>query len=438
MEARRVRASEVGPDDEQAWRDLAGRAVDPNPLYEPDCVVPAAVHQAFGGAIDVVLAEEDGVVHGCMPVRRVRRWRRFPYPFVTTEVRRMVYCGTPLLDPDRGAEAMEAMLRRLRRDRRLTDGRVVVLQEVAEGGPVDRMVREGARRAGLRPYRHESWERPYLRRRPEATYSSTSHTKKDLKNMARLRRKLDAAVGGPVHLEDRSHDPAAVEELIRLEDAGYKAHIGVAMTTVPGETAYFRAMCDRFRDADRLRVYTLEAGGVICAVVLFVRARDGLMMLKVGYDERFARSSPGLQLHLDVIQHVHDHTDARWVDVCTYPGNQTLLRMYPDRTRFASFMVPLGRNPLDHGAVRAFAALRPAHKRLHDALAARRRAGGGVPGNARGDDTVAGDHPAGNHSVDHPAGEPPVDHPASDASAPDHGAFRLLANSQSPSSQGCG
>jgi hypothetical protein len=277
---------------------------------------------------------------------------------------------------------------------------VLVLQEVAEGGAAERMVREGARRAGLRLYRHESWERPYLRRRPEATYSSTIHTKKDLKNMARLRRKLDAAVGGPVHLVDRSDDPAAIDELIRLEDAGYKARIGVAMTTAPGEPAYFREMCDRFRKAGRLQVYTLEGGGVVCAVILFVRARDGLMMLKVGYEERFARSSPGLQLHLDVIQHVHDETDARWLDVCTYPDNRTLLRMYPDRTRFASFMVPLGRNPADRLAVRAFMVARPLHKRLHDALAARRRGGRAVPGNARGDGTA----PAG---APEPAAAPP-------------------------------
>lgn len=409
MEARRARAREVGAEVEAAWRDLAWRAADPNPLYEPDCVVPAAVHQAFGDEIEILLAGEDGVLHGCMPVRRVRRWRRFPYPFVTTEVRRMVYCGTPLLDPDRGAEAVEAMLRLLRQDRGLADGRVLVLQEVAEGGVVDAMVGEGARRAGLRLYRHESWERPYLRRRPEATYSSAIHSKKDLKNMARLRRRLEAAVGGPVALVDRSDDPAAVDELVRLEDAGYKARIGVAMTTVPGEAAYFRAMCDRFREAGRLRVYTLEGNGVVCAVVLFVRARDGLMMLKVGYDERFARSSPGLQLHLDVIDHVHHETDAQWLDVCTYPGNQTLLRMYPDRTRFSSFMVPLGRNPADTLAVRAFMGLRPLHKRLHDALDARRRRGGEVPGNARGDGATAGGQPAG------------------DAPAADDVAFRVLA-----------
>ena len=396
-------ACEVGPKDEVAWRHLAARAIDPNPLFEPDCVVPAAVHQSFGQEIDLVLAEEDGVIYGCMPVRQVRRWRRFPYPFVTTEVRRMIYCGSPLLDPQRSVEAMEAMLRTLRKRKTLTTGRVLVLQEVAEGGPVEEVVLAATRRAGVRALRHESWERPFLRRREDPTYSASIHTKKDLKNMGRLRRKLEAAVGGPVQLVDRSADPAAVDELVRLEDAGYKAQIGVAMSTAPGEIAYFKEMCDRFREAGRLHVYTLESDSTVCALVLLVEARDGLMMLKVGYEERFARSSPGLQLHLDLIEHFHHDTDAQWLDVCTYPDNRTLLRMYPDRTRFSSFMVPMGRHPVDVLAVRAFMILRPLHRRFFDSWAGRKQRRGESPGNARGD----GEERSGSASSPPGPGEAP-------------------------------
>jgi CelD/BcsL family acetyltransferase involved in cellulose biosynthesis len=373
MNGRTVRVRELSERDEAAWRALASRAAVPNPLYEPDCVVPAARHQSFGDDIHVVFAEEDGRVFGCIPVRDVSEWRRFPYPFVTTEIRRMVYCGTPLLDGERGTEAMAAMFGALRARRGLAHGRVLVLQEIADGGPVDEALHEAAKAAGVALYRYETWDRPFLARRAEATYNDI-HTKKDIRNMGRLRRRLDAAVGGEVRLVDRSDDPSAVEDIIRLEAAGYKAHIGIAMTTVPGETDYFRTMCDRFRKLGRLHVYGLEANGTLCAVVLLVRGDDGLFMLKVGYDERFARSSPGLQLHLDLIGHFHDGLPVQWIDIGTYPGNHTLLRMYPDRKRYGSYFVPLSRNPLDRLAVRAFMAARPLHKRMHDALEARRRA----------------------------------------------------------------
>jgi hypothetical protein len=157
------------------------------------------------------------------------------------------------------------------------------MEELAESGVADQALEQVVAATGRVLYRYDSWERPHLHRRSEATYSS-GHTKKDLSNLARLRRKLRARLGTDVCFTDRSADPTAVDEIIRLEAAGYKAKTGVAMTTVPGEPEYFRAMCDRFREQGRLCVYTLEAGGVAGAVVMFLRAAEGLFMIKVGYD----------------------------------------------------------------------------------------------------------------------------------------------------------
>ena len=40
-------------------------------------------------------------------------------------------------------------------------------------------------------------------------------------------------------LVDRTGDPAAVERYLRLEESGYKARAGIAMTTVAGEPEFF-------------------------------------------------------------------------------------------------------------------------------------------------------------------------------------------------------
>ncbi len=369
--ARIVHARDLTPEDEGAWRAMADRAVEPNPLFEPDCVIAAARHQQFGDEIDVVFAEEAGRIVACLPVREVTSWRQFPYPFVTNTVRRMMYCGTPLVGPDRRGEALAAVFGALRDRRGLTHGRILVLQEVAENGPVDEAVRDGARRAGLPYYRYESWERPIVVRRPAADYRSI-HGGKFLRNLSRLRRNLGTTLGGEVVHVDRSDDPTAVEELIRLEGAGYKARTGVAMTTVPGEPEYFTEMADRFREAGRLHVHSLEVDGRVAAMQLNVQANEGLFLLKLVYDEELARFRPGLQLHLDVIDDFHHRTDAEWLDTCTYKDNETLLRMYPDRKRFCSYFVPLGRNPADRAAARTFIAVRPLHKRVYEAIDARR------------------------------------------------------------------
>ncbi|HEX4081797.1 MAG TPA: GNAT family N-acetyltransferase, partial [Acidimicrobiales bacterium] len=235
----------MSPDDEAAWTALAGRAAEPNPLHEPSCLVPAARHQTFGDEIHVVFAEEDGRVYGCMPVRRVRRWRSFPYPFVVTQVRRMIYCGTPLVDAERGDEAVDAMLDALRADRRLAKGRVLVLQELTEDGPVDASFRAAAVRRHWPIRRYESWERGIVNRRDEADYEGLQG-RRDRKELRRCRRRLGELLGSEPVAVDRSTDPAAIDEFIALEAAGYKGDAHVAMATVAGETDYFREMCARF------------------------------------------------------------------------------------------------------------------------------------------------------------------------------------------------
>ena len=89
---------------------------------EPDCLLSVALHEGFGDEIDIVLAEEGGRAHACIPIRAL--WKSpFPYPFVTTKVHRTFGCGTPLVDTERGAEAMAAILSALSERRRIARAR---------------------------------------------------------------------------------------------------------------------------------------------------------------------------------------------------------------------------------------------------------------------------------------------------------------------------
>jgi CelD/BcsL family acetyltransferase involved in cellulose biosynthesis len=380
MNGRMVHVRSLSPDDEAAWTALAARAAEPNPLYEPNCLVPASRHQTFGDEIHVVFAEEDGRIYGCMPVRRVRHWRNFAYPFVVTQVRRMIYCGTPLVDAERGDEAVDAMFDALRADRKLTKGRVLVLQELAQDGPVDASVQSAVERRHLPIYRYESWERGIVNRREEADYEGLQ-SRRDRKELRRCRRRLGELLGSEPVAVDRSADPAAIDEFIALEAAGYKGDAHVAMATVAGEADYFREMCARFAADGRLRVFCLEAGGQTLAMQILVTGGAGIFGMKISYDEQFAKYAPGVLLHFDSMKACHETTDARWIDTCSSPQFEVLMRIYPDRRRITSYFVPLGRNPIDRLAVKAFMALRPLHKKLHD-----KRAGTRHPDPAKGAD----------------------------------------------------
>ena len=114
MRGRILNVRNLSPSDEQSWRDLSQRAQEPNPFYEPDCLIPAATHQSFGDEIQLVVASDGDRFYGCMPIRHVSRWGSLPYRIVTSQVRRMTYLGTPLVDTDYGTEAVKAMLERPR------------------------------------------------------------------------------------------------------------------------------------------------------------------------------------------------------------------------------------------------------------------------------------------------------------------------------------
>jgi CelD/BcsL family acetyltransferase involved in cellulose biosynthesis len=361
---------DLAPGDLEAWRDLAARAFQPNPMFEPECLVPAARHLVGSDDVFVVVAEEDGSWMGCVPVRRAASWRAVRRPVLTTAVRRMIYDGTPLVDARRSAEALACLLGGLQGAARTGEPGVAVLEWV-DDGPVALDLGRAARSAGAVLRVYESWERPMVLRRDSVGLTG-AHSAKFLRNLRRLRRRLATAEGGVVQLTDRSATKSAVDVLLSLESSGYKGAAGVAVGAVPGEREWFVAMCDGFREQGRLHLSTLDVGGRVVAAQLLVRGDGGFFSLKTAYDERVGPYSPGIQLHLDVMEHIRQATDAQWIDTCTYPGNETLLRLYPDRRSVASMVVATG-GVTDRSVLRAVTAARRA-------LGRNRRAAGRTTG----------------------------------------------------------
>jgi CelD/BcsL family acetyltransferase involved in cellulose biosynthesis len=349
------------------WQSLADRSVEPNPFHEPSCLVPAAQHLSYGDEIEMAIAEEGGEWVAAFPLRKVRSWQRFRYPFITTAVRRYPYCGNPLLDPERGIEGLTDIFRAAAENRRATSGRILVLQELVEGGATEAAVLEAAGRLGWSLHRYQSFERPFFNRR-EGSAADAGHASIHRHNLRRLRRRLGEAAGGEVKLMDRSDDPQAVEELIQMEAISYKAQQKLALTNFPGEPEYFRGMCDRFREMGRLRLYVLQVDELVIATMMFVESGRGMFGVKLGYSAEYGKYSPGILLHLDSIERFNNGIGLDWIDVCTYEGNDTLLRMYPDRIRYTSFFLPVGTNVADKVAVKALVSWRPSYVKLKGEL----------------------------------------------------------------------
>ena len=79
MEWRIVDVGSLSAHDEQAWRSLRARAVEPNPFCEPDFLVPSAHHFEGFARTKLVIVHDGPVMRAVLPVVSTRR-RRKPRP----------------------------------------------------------------------------------------------------------------------------------------------------------------------------------------------------------------------------------------------------------------------------------------------------------------------------------------------------------------------
>jgi CelD/BcsL family acetyltransferase involved in cellulose biosynthesis len=372
MRTRIVGLSDLTDHDLRDWRELAGRAIEPNPYFEPDFVLPAARSLARPAEVGVLVAEGADGWAACLPVRRAWRWRRLPLRSLTVWRHLYCYLGTPLVSDDRPRSALERLLEQATRDRTTT---AFVLDWLGAGGPVGSILGEvlAERRGPALAY--EAFDRGLLRRRAEDNYLDDGLSVKRRKEFRRLERRLADDLGVPLGVIDRGSDGSAPAEFSRLEAAGWKGRAGTALASSTRHNRFFVEVCAAFGKAGRLQMLALEGGERTVAMQCNLLAGEGLFCFKVAYDEDLAAYSPGAQLELGAVSEFHRRDDVEWMDSCAAPDNELINRLWPDRRRIASVVVArggrLGRSAL--AGVRSAAALRERAERaplprMHDAL----------------------------------------------------------------------
>lgn len=336
-------------------------------MNEVDFVASAARHMPDGDDIALLTAEHGGDWYGACAVRRAGRYGHMRLGVLTSQVRRMTYLGTPLLDGGDAAGAMACLLGAAAGERRRMGYRMMVLHWLGDGGPAGAAVRDACGALGHPVHEQERFEQPFLARgdggETAAGGQGVQAKKKHRKDYERRARRLSEHLGAELELVDRAGDPAAVDEFIELEAAGYKWDAGVAMATRPGEPEAFRALCRGLADQERLRLLQLRAAGTTVAMQISVRAGSSFFMIKVGHDEQFARFDPGIQMHFRAVDQFHDTTDGDDLRVCTFADNDLLLRLYPDRRPTSTLVIGLG-GPFNHAVVRSLPAARSMAGRL--------------------------------------------------------------------------
>jgi hypothetical protein len=325
----------------EAWTELAAAAIEPNAFFHPDMAIPAARHLP-GGERDRLLAVfgEGGALELALPVRRHAGYRRVPVPAHRAWGHAQAFLDTPLLAARDPVGAWATALDVLRHD----SAGWLVFERLPGDGPVRAALESALGDRASRPRVLAHHERPVLRRRPEPTYLDGRLSGERRKRLRRQRRNLEAALGGPVTIEDLAGSDfgPALERFLALELAGWKGRAGTALASRPADAAFFREAMAGFARRGCAEVWELRVGPhtvtSLCAVI-----HDGAAFhLKTAYDEGQAALSPGLQLELGLVDEFHRDGRMQWIDSCTSEGPSPSALLYPDRRPIQNVVVPVG------------------------------------------------------------------------------------------------
>lgn len=313
--------AELSAGEIERWQELADAAEEPNPFAEPGIALAAADILPTDRPALLVARERDEWV-GALPVQLRRGWRGSPIGGTIGWNHLYSFLGTPLLRRGAAEDAARTLL--------AGPGphapALVGVPLLGTGGPVGAALDATAtgERTSLRHY-----ERAFLRRRddPAGYVALRPKHRREFRRLGdRLAERLDASLV----THDESDSDAALETFLKLEASGWKGRSGTAFETI-GHAGFFRQVCRAFRERGRLQLLVLRAGKRPLAAKCNFRGGEGAFCFKIGFDDEFARFSPGIQLELGTIARFHDDATLQWLDSCAEGSNEMINRLWPDR-----------------------------------------------------------------------------------------------------------
>jgi CelD/BcsL family acetyltransferase involved in cellulose biosynthesis len=164
-------------------------------------------------------------------------------------------------------------------------------------------IADAYRRRGL-VLNRESGACPYIRlgrSQAEPEQELSARRRSDLRRAERRAAKLGAVSYEALAPSPTELDPL-LERIVRVEAAGWKGRARTALAHDGMRRAFFRSYARAAASRGILRLCFLRIGDRTAAAQLGVETDKRFWLLKAGYDERFARCSPGSLLLLESIR----------------------------------------------------------------------------------------------------------------------------------------
>jgi CelD/BcsL family acetyltransferase involved in cellulose biosynthesis len=320
--------AEVGPRDVDAWKILARQALEPNPFFEPEFVLPLAAARPQDD-VHLLVVDRGGEWLFCMPVVMRWGWHKVPVPVLSTWLSQYTFLGTPLV-----ASTSPDVLSTLLQGVKSLHSGLLMFEWLGGGGAVSARLSQAASEFGSPVLLWERFERAAIRPSVKANSHLSSKRRSDF---ARRRRALERECGGVVRLVDRTNDPSAVDEFLAIEASGWKGSEGTAIASRSDDILFFRQLCEDLAAAGRLKILALMCSRTVAMQCNFI-SNSVMFGFRTCYDESLSRFSPGALLLLDAIED-SSASEVTWLDSCTAPDNDLCNRLMPDRQPIETIVV---------------------------------------------------------------------------------------------------
>lgn len=235
----------------------------------------------------IVVARRGGRISGVAPLVQVRRGANVWLELIGAR-HLCEPSGLPAEDPDSLMELCSAIA-----SKRLP----VALQRVDPSSNVLSAFRKAGRWRGI-TVRVRSASTLWVATDKEWPGIQSKISARRRADLRRARRALETI--GPVRIECLRPGPeavtAALDSAFEIEAASWKSRAGTAVVCREPMRRFFEEMSRSFATSGNLEVRFLHAGDECVAMQLGLEYGNRWWDLKIGYDEAYAKASPGMQL----------------------------------------------------------------------------------------------------------------------------------------------
>ena len=358
MNVRVVAQREIDPVAIGRWRDLARRSCHHNPFLLPEFVLPAWKYLTPDREHVLIIVESSGdgrwLAAGGFALSQITSSLPMPHAVASTSM--YTFRTGLLLDADHASKALDLLLSSITGKDWMSQG--VEFPGLRYDSILARELTASVRRLGY------SWRALDQRMVPALfpeivsdEYLTEHWSASRRKTFRRSRNKLAAV--GPVELRlhrDPKSVASALDTFLRLEFDSWKGEEGTAILSNRRDEQFIREVVEGLAPHGNILISELTAGDRVAASGLNFTAGTGLFAFKIGWDNEFAHTSPGVLHEVELLHASQDRLRSFTLfDSCATEASY-IAPLWPERIPIvtglicSSYQARLSRRLLDVGS----------------------------------------------------------------------------------------